>query len=166
MSDPRPIPCDEVDPLLPLIADGTLDESKEPAVFNHLAGCARCQDQLVRHDLVTLALEPAAGTPRRRPAQVVRLPLPWAAAAAASIAALVAAGWALQADRRAAVTVAAATPASDTEILTVPGQRPGEEVYIIRRNGPDGQTVLVVDPRQGAARAADGTDVPVGLRRY
>lgn len=161
---PPPASCEDVEPLLPLIADGAIGVEQEPAAFAHLADCAHCQEQLARHDLVTLALAPAAAPVRRR-AAVLRLPLPWAAATAASIAALVAAGWALHADRRAETALAATAPASDTEILAVPGRRPGEEVYIIRRNGPDGPTVLVVDPRDGA-RPGDGTEVPVGLRRY
>ena len=54
-ADPRP--CDEIEALLPLVADGSLDERQDPGLFDHLARCERCQDSLTTHDLVTLSLE-------------------------------------------------------------------------------------------------------------
>lgn len=164
---PHPLACEDVEPLLPLIADGAIAAADEPAAFAHLAACERCQEQLALHDLVELALTAAAPArpvrPRRR---VLRLRLPWAAALAASLAAILAVGWAVQADRRAGMadrTLAErGGPApSDTEVLTVPGPRPGTVVYVIRR----GDQVVVVDPQQQAP-ARDETGVPVGLRRY
>lgn len=73
---PPPASCEDVEPLLPLIADGAIGVEQEPAAFAHLADCAHCQEQLARHDLVTLALAPA-GAPARRRTAVLRLPLPW-----------------------------------------------------------------------------------------
>ena len=162
----KPIACEDVEPLLPLIADGALDQAAEPAAFAHLADCEHCQAQLALHDLVGIALAgTAATTPARPRPRTLRLPLPWALAAAASIAAVLAAAWAVHADRRAgaadqALARAGERTPSDTEVLAIPGPQPGSVVYVIRR----GDQVVVVDPRQETAR--DGTEVPVGLRRY
>jgi hypothetical protein len=55
--DDLALTCDEVEALLPLVADGSLDETSDPALFAHIARCCPCQDSLARHDLVGLALE-------------------------------------------------------------------------------------------------------------
>lgn len=161
----KPLACEDVEPLLPLIADGALDQAAEPAAFTHLADCEHCQEQLALHDLVGIALTGATAAPARPRPRTLRLPLPWALATAASIAAVLAAVWAVHADRRAgaadqALAHASERAPSDTEVLTVPGPQPGSVLYVIRR----GDQVVVVDPHQEQAR--DGTEVPVGLRRY
>lgn len=77
--------CDDVRPLLPLVADGSLDQGADPALFEHLARCSDCQDALAHHDLMTVALERSAeSAPGRSSGRriIFRLPLPWAAAAA------------------------------------------------------------------------------------
>ena len=92
----RALTCEEVEALLPLVADGALDADADPALFMHLARCCECQDALLRHDLVTVALEvtrpgAVAGGSARRPAAprtVIRqIFLPWPAALAASLVA-------------------------------------------------------------------------------
>ena len=52
--------CDEVEELLPLVADGTLDEVSDPTLFMHVVDCERCQQSLNTHDLIALSL-PSAG---------------------------------------------------------------------------------------------------------
>ncbi len=91
MTDARTLTCDEVEALLPLVADGSIDLSADPALGAHLGTCAQCQDSLARHDLVDLALRRPATLDRDRG----RLHLPWpvALAVAASLVAAVAGTW-------------------------------------------------------------------------
>ena len=48
--------CHEVEPMLPLIADGTLQPEDDPSLFHHLARCPHCQQQLAIYDLIDLAI--------------------------------------------------------------------------------------------------------------
>lgn len=84
-SPDRPdLTCDEAEALLPLVADGAIDATSEPQLFAHLARCPVCQDSLAAHDLIELSLQ--APHPVRTPrCIVIRLPLPWAIAAAAGL---------------------------------------------------------------------------------
>jgi hypothetical protein len=50
------VTCEDVEAMLPLVADGVLQEQDDPQVFSHLAGCSRCQRSLASHDLIALAL--------------------------------------------------------------------------------------------------------------
>ncbi len=87
--------CDEVEALLPLVADGSLDEVSDPALFAHIARCCPCQDSLARHDLVGLALEQgheqaaAVATKDRH----IRFTPALASACAAGLALAVTGGW-------------------------------------------------------------------------
>jgi hypothetical protein len=166
----NPLPtvsCADVEPLLPLIADGVIDAAAEPGVFAHLAGCPHCQEALLNHDLVTIALAGAPIPPRRRARTI---PWPWAAAAAAGLVAAVALAWPPPPGsaappsgtdgRTAAGPVPAPAAAGDRpgiEVLIVPGDRPGTSITILRR----GDAVVVVEPRPTADDAQ-----PVGYRRY
>lgn len=145
--------CEEVAALLPLVADGALDADADPALFAHLARCCDCQDALMRHDLVTVALEstrPASDAsqqrqPRREPIRHVFLP--WPAALAASLAA--AAGlwmWlaSVQGNR-----VAPTAPA--TQVVQVLGAE-GQPVYVVVQ----GDQVTVIDPRAIDGKAPAG----------
>lgn len=58
--------CDEVEELLPLVADGTLNDVSDPTLFMHLADCERCQQSLVTHDLIAVSLPRAARLPEPR----------------------------------------------------------------------------------------------------
>ena len=58
--------CDEVEALLPLVADGALDAASEPALVSHVAGCQRCLDSLALHDLVGISLAQPAAKPAPR----------------------------------------------------------------------------------------------------
>ena len=58
--------CDEVEALLPLVADGALDATSEPALFSHVASCPRCQDSLALHDLVGISLSQPTAKPTPR----------------------------------------------------------------------------------------------------
>lgn len=171
--------CDEVEALLPLIADGQLDESSDPILFVHLADCPHCAESLATHDLITLALAPSVvGAPRRLrfPAwATVRKWLPQAAAAVV----LVALGASFSSPRSSTVTplvsstgaamkpltAPPAQPAHlahadatepiqiDMEVVTVPGATPGHPRYLVRR----GEQVLLVDPTAGPADALPAT---------
>jgi hypothetical protein len=108
--------CDDVEALLPLVADGTLDAAGDPAVFLHLADCERCQQSLVSHDLIALSLTKMAQAPAP---QILRPRWPRFLPAAAAAAMLIGGGWwALAAHDPVVVpsapTVAAATPVSAT----------------------------------------------------
>lgn len=87
---PTPLTCEEAEALLPLVADGALDEQGDPALFAHLARCPACQESLARHDLVSLALTRA---PVRARLQRIPLPLPWAIATAAGITCAASLAW-------------------------------------------------------------------------
>ncbi len=150
-------PCDEVEALLPLIADGSLDERQDPALFVHLSTCERCQDSLVQHDLTALAVAGAiASAPTAKPARAP-IAFPWRNRAAAALLLLAVGGWLLTrsapqvmpivaATPTQPVAAAVATPAIPTapeyftvqgqptvEVTSMPGQRPGTRVHLIRR---------------------------------
>lgn len=149
--------CEEAAALLPLVADGALDAEADPALFAHLARCCDCQDALMRHDVVGLALEatrpsPAVDAVRRRE-PIRHIFLPWPATLAASLAA--AAGlwmWlaSLQPQRPA--------PAQATEVVQVLGAD-GQPIYVVVEGG----RMTVVDPRaiDGKAPAAQPQVTPV-----
>ncbi len=139
----RDLTCEEVTALLPLVADGALDADGDPGLFAHLGRCCECQDVLMRHDLVTVALErtrPASSvstaSPRRVP--IRHVVLPWPAALAASLVA--AAGlWMWLASLQQART-APTTPAM--QVVQVLGAD-GQPVYVVVQ----GDQVTVIDPR-------------------
>jgi hypothetical protein len=146
------ITCAEVEPLLPLIADGVVDAAAEPAIFAHLAGCQECQEALFRHDLVSVALVGAPMPPR---SVTRRIHWPWAVASAASLAAVCALAWPETPARVAAPAVATVAP--DIEVLTLSGGPTGLPITVLRR----GKTVVILPP---APTSNDGT--PVAYRRY
>jgi hypothetical protein len=149
--------CEEAAALLPLVADGALDAAADPVLFAHLARCCDCQDALMRHDLVGLALEatrPAqatAQTPRRAPIRHVFLP--WPATLAASLVAAVGLWmWLATLHHERAVTAPA------VEVVQVLGPD-GQPVYVVMQDGQ----MTVVDPRviDGKAPAAQPQVTPV-----
>lgn len=166
--DPKPVrdlTCEEADALLPLVADGALDAETDPALFAHLGRCCDCQEALMRHDLVTVALEttrcgsvisgPSCQREGKR-AVIRHVFLPWPAALAASLAA--AAGlwmWlaSLQPVRPAEV------PA--TQVVQVVGAD-GQPVYVVVQ----GDQVTVIDPRtiDGKAPAGEPQVQPVKFK--
>lgn len=77
--------CDEVEALLPLVADDQLDAVSDPALFSHLADCPHCAEMLAEHDLITFALEPTPAKKTARPTLRWRRWLPVAAAACLAI---------------------------------------------------------------------------------
>ena len=133
--------CEEADALLPLVADGVLDADADPALFAHLSRCCDCQDALMRHDVVTVALEATRTevpqTALRR-APIRHVFLPWPAALAASLAA--AAGlWMWLATLQAGRTTPQAPATQVVQVLGVDGQ----PVYVVVQ----GDQVTVIDPR-------------------
>ncbi len=159
----RDLTCEEVVSLLPLVADGALDAEADPALFTHLARCCECQEVLMRHDLVTVALEatrPAlmsrdgAHQREHQRAPIRHVFLPWPAALAASLAA--AAGlWMWLASMQPG-RVAPTTPAM--QVVQVVGAD-GQPVYVVVQ----GDQVTVIDPRaiDGKAPAGQPQVTPV-----
>lgn len=159
-----PPTCDEVEALLPLVADGAIDEQADPALFAHLSTCEHCQESLAAHDLVTIALEqPRAPAPRiLRPVWRRSLPLAAAAMLAVGVTGWVAARPAAETE----VPLVAATPPAqvpitrlapqvsaseaapstpiriDVEVVAMPGSTATRPQYLVRK----GDQVLLVDP--------------------
>ena len=176
--------CAEVEPLLPLVADGALDAKGDPDLFDHLAVCPACQDALATHDLVTLALERKPSAPKRRPIRWV-----WPAALAASVlVALFSAGM-LSSSAPTEPVVAAGTqvvqptdlpttsavaktsapagksnenPVIDVDVAAVPSPIPGRTMYLVRR----GDQVVLVDPSQPPLPSAPNDTKPATFHRY
>ena len=143
--------CEDVESLLPLVADGALDAETEPALFAHLARCCACQEALTHHDLVTVALEATRPTTlpqaqaRREPIRHVFLP--WPAALAASLAA--AAGlWMWLTTMH---NGHAAPPIAATQVVQVMAAD-GHPVYVVVQ----GEQVTVIDPRTIDGKAVNG----------
>lgn len=147
--------CEEAIPLLPLVADGALDETADPALFAHLSRCCDCQENLAQHDLVNLALEASrssaksAQLSRREPVRHVFLP--WPATLAASLAA--AAGlWMWLTTLHNGRPVA---PAPTTQVVQVMSDD-GNPVYVVVQDGQ----MTVIDPRTIDGKASrDATNV-------
>jgi anti-sigma factor RsiW len=78
--------CDDIVPLLPMVADGVIDDQNDPAVFDHLARCSECQDALMRHDLVTMSIECGNHHQRLAPPRTWQVRLPWPVGLAATLA--------------------------------------------------------------------------------
>lgn len=139
---PSPLCCDEVEPLLPLVADGAIDAAADPAIFEHLARCQDCQDCLARHDLVHLGLE------RGRTSKVLTMPpmrgwhyrLPWPAAAA--VLSFVALGLLLW-PQNGAPLPASADRSSAQRVISMPGSDPQHPRYAVFQGGHE----EVIDPQ-------------------
>ena len=188
--------CDEVEELLPLVADGTLDDVGDPTLFMHLADCERCQQSLVTHDLIAVSLPRAARLPeprRLRPWWQRALP----AAAAASLL-LGGAWWAVASSKTALVPgpgpvslssapaaplakanlVAAAT--SPKSVAPKPAAHPGSvdvEVEVVALPGSTtahphylvrrGEQVLLVTPQAALLEApSDARQASFSPNRY
>jgi anti-sigma factor RsiW len=148
--------CEEAEVLLPLVADGALDTTADPALFAHLARCEQCQEALMRHDVVSLALT------RSRPASLMATgparrwrvrTLPWPVALAASLAAAAGLwGW--------LATLPRATPSTPAlQVVQVPGPD-GQPVYVVL----DGDRMTVVDPRALDGRAPAAAQPPQAVQ--
>ncbi len=182
--------CDEVEALLPLIADGVIDDSSDPDVFAHLAICERCQRSLALHDLVQVSLVPAASAlrvaPRVAPRPFWRHLVPaaallavaigswsaWIGNASAAPAPLVAATPTVPviqaADPAPSPTVTgrppavAAAPVIDVEVVALPNI-PGRPQFLVRR----GNQVMMVDlnlPMEAPGEAQPATFRPAPHR--
>lgn len=178
MSD-RDLTCDEAEALLPLVADGAIDAAADPVLFQHLAGCARCQESLTQHDLVSFALtQPAPPYLVLKPAAPRRLGWPLAAAAllAVGLGLAIVAGAQPAPAEAAGATVANLRPATapqptpnqptaaaepiDVEVVTVPGSTARHPHYLVRR----GDQVLLVDPAERVEQSPPSDAKPASLR--
>jgi len=144
-----PLTCEDVEPLLPLVADGAIMASSDPAVFAHLSRCVECQDSLARHDLITLGLECGRGTVCAvRSAAAWHYRLPWPAATAAGLAVALLGAWALQHAAGGSAPAPVLAQRADTQVISVPGPDPSRPYYVVVQ----GDHVSVIDPQ-----AVDGS---------
>jgi len=155
--------CADAEALLPLVADGTLDAEADAPLFAHLAGCARCQESLARHDLISLALaQPSFVAPSRSRLRLVPRAA-WAPLAAAA-ALLIAFGgwWSLRDDVAAAEVVAGIDePVIEREVIRIE-QPSGIPAYLVLEG--DRRTLVTSDAGEDADRPAQPQ--PVVLQRY
>lgn len=143
--------CDEVEALLPLVADGVLGATDEPNLFAHLSGCPRCQASLANFDAIDIILSNGhSPQPAHLGPEVVhyRLPLPWALAASALLG-LALGTWLLSttpSGNGASSTTSTTATSPGIEILDVLPVGPGREqpVFVIR----DGETIRVISGNQ------------------
>jgi hypothetical protein len=161
--------CADIEPMLPIIADGGLDPSTDIEIFAHLARCQDCQAALARHDLVTLAIANGAEAPpqtTRLELVHFRLPLPYAiAAAAAAVFALTGAWWLTNAAQQpSAPQSAMLAQANEIIRITKPGQPNDQPYYLIVQDG----RVTLIDPQAVDGIVPPHTEqaVPVSLHRY
>jgi len=158
--------CDDVEALLPLVADGVIDDASDPALFAHLAHCVDCQEALTAHDLIHVAIEqtsapiPATGNRRKSLSfqQGHYRRIPWPVAMAASLAAAIGLWTWLQRMQ--------AARAQDNQVHTqvIPVVTDdGHSVYVVI----DGDNITIVDPRSidGQAAPVREATLPVKLRR-
>src|SRR5580658_5260309 len=135
--DPAPanhqLGCEDVEPLLPLAADGAISVASDPAVFAHLARCSDCQESLARHDLITIALECGRGQAHAPEDRGWHYRLPWPAGAAALVAVAVLVGWVAQHPQGQRPALAA--KASDFQVFQITDAKLGHPVFGVWRDG-------------------------------
>ena len=164
MSTTAEMTCEEVDVLLPLVAEGAIDAESDPVLFAHLALCQTCQDNLVAHDLVTVGIERSTVQPGPqviRPAAASwhhrRLPLP-VALAASLMAAVGLWTWLdqMHGDRQ-----HQEPPRAQVMPVTYAD---GQTVYFVVQDGQ----VSVIDPNtlDGKSKPARQSAVPVNLPKF
>ncbi len=163
-TDPEILTCADVEPLLPLVADEVLDDESDPDLFAHLARCARCQDALARHDLVTLAVStaPLRAVPPAVTVIRYRVPQRWIAATAALLTvAILGAAWNLRPH------VSTDSVVAVQELIRIADPETGRErpMLLIRQ----GDRSTLVDPREfdhlrGEMPQHDPRAVPVRQR--
>ncbi len=156
--------CDEVESLLPLVVDGVLNEESDPALFAHIARCVNCQDVLVQHDLIQIALEQSSESSSTVMASPFKITnwhhrrLPWPVAMAASLCATIGLWAWLNATQN------TQDKGSQTHTQVVPVKtEDGQSVYVVF----DGENVTVIDPRSidGKASLSREETVPVKLTK-
>lgn len=153
--------CDEVEDLLPLVAEGAIEAADDPALFDHLAVCADCQTSLAEHDLVSLALGAEPPAPAPTPIAFVRLPLAAAALWFLALGGLGSLAW------YASQPAANETQPASTEVV---GERfdPTQGRTFLLRTGTTVEEVPAQDGF-GEEKAANGDDqhrpMPVSNRR-
>jgi hypothetical protein len=151
LAEQAELPCEEVAALLPLVADGAINAESDPALFAHLARCCDCQEALASHDVVTIALEYTSPTPsvmtRSRRAPIRHVFLPWPAALAASLAAVVGL-WMWLSTQQNGQT---APQTSTTQVVQVMSSD-GHPLYVV----VEGEQVTVIDPRNIDGKATVG----------
>jgi hypothetical protein len=145
--------CEDVEPLLPLAADGLIDVASDPAVFAHLARCSDCQEGLARHDLITIALECGRGQVRSPAQRGWHYRLPWPAAVAALVALAVLVGWAAG---RPPEQNPALAQAPAFRVIQIPDGNLGHPVYGVMRDGK----VTIIDPQAvDGATSSEGREL-------
>lgn len=160
--------CNEVEELLPLVAEGLLDPDSDPAVFEHLADCDHCQASLEMHDLVTLQLSQGSDlTPASPRTEVIQFQLsrPLAMAASFLLVAMFGlfAGLAWQQNHE-QVSNEQISEKPETQILDVLQARSDDESPLIIIRHQD-RTIVVpqnqIDNGQSNNNDTNSTSIPV-----
>jgi hypothetical protein len=158
--------CDEVEALLPLVADGAIGAEDDPDLFTHLAACPDCQADLALHDLTTLALghgrSPVAIAADDEAVQVIHLRWPTVAGSVALAAGLAVAVWF---GLRAESTIPSSLPdvqPPTTQVVEVTLDDEGNEVIVLMK---DGERVEIrrIDQSDERAGGPDSGSTPVSL---
>lgn len=174
MREPVQISCQDVEELLPLIAEGLIDPDSDAEVFEHLADCEACQEQLHQHDELTLALGQGRmfDTQTRR-ADVIHFKLPRSLAAAAAAILLACIGLLGAYSSGVLHGTEHADPSEsmlsleqpETQILEVLPPQPGDDVpmIIIRHND---RTMIMRQDQIDSGSSSEHLDahVPVKIR--
>ena len=153
--------CDDVEALLPLVAEGAIEPEDDAELFAHLAECPDCQADLALHDLTTLALShgrpqsPAAG---EAASEVVRLPWPAVAGGLALAAGVILAVWL---GRSAGDEAVSATEPPRTQVVEVRRDADGNEVIVLDRDGERIEIQRIDDDDH--VGGDDAVSVPVGM---
>ena len=157
--------CDDVEALLPLVADGVLRDGSDPALFAHLARCVACQEALAAHDLIHVALQqssaPQSAQVNLRKSisfqQLYYRRIPWPIAMAASLAATIGLWTWLHTTHIARMQDNQAR----TQVIPVLTDD-GQSVYVV----VDGDNITIVDPRSidGKAAPVRESTLPVNLK--
>jgi hypothetical protein len=147
--------CEEATPLLPMVADGAIDDVADPALFAHLSRCCDCQENLAQHDLINVSL--AASRPPVRSTAIAKMQplryvfLPWPATLAASLVAAVGLWmWLTTLQNNRSVPIQPITQVH--QVMT----NDGHVVYVVVENGQ----LSVIDPRTlDGKMSSDATNV-------
>jgi hypothetical protein len=148
--------CDEVQELLPLVADGAITAEDDPQLFVHLAACPDCQSELLTHDLVELALAQGRKPAETARASVIQYQVPWPVAAAATLLLATGVGlWIGNGQGTAEPEQVVAADQGDAMLDVLGGDRLGDPPMFVLRN--EGE-IHVIDQSQ-----VDGGAVDLGV---
>ena len=156
-----PDDCAEVEALLPLIADGVLDADSDPATFEHLARCERCQRSLQTYDLIDIALSEGKTPENHRIEFGAWANVAWLAAAAGLLGLLL---WkVVDQDSPTPAPQVAEQEADAVEIITV--DTSGDKPAILIEHQGNVLRVNGIDQSEINPAGTDSVAVPVSVQR-